>query len=79
MDLKGKPWDLKDWVIKFDGDVKDGKYVSSRWQGDVPDGGWYPMQNPDGSMREDSKYAFIMRKHGHGQIFGPGLADGPFP
>mgnify|MGYP001822907469 CR=1 FL=1 len=79
VDLKGKPWDLKDWVIKFDGDVKDGKYVSRRWQGDVPDGGWYPMQNPDGSMREDSKYAFIMRKHGHGQIFGPGLADGPFP
>jgi formate dehydrogenase major subunit len=79
VDLKGKPWDLKDWVIKFDGDVKDGKYVSSRWQGDVPDGGWYPLQNPDGSMRQDSKYAFIMRKHGHGQIFGPGLADGPFP
>jgi formate dehydrogenase major subunit len=79
VDLKGKPWDLKDWVIKFDGDEKDGKYVSKRWQGDVPDGGWYPMQNPDGSMREDSKYAFIMRKHGHGQIFGPGRADGPFP
>jgi formate dehydrogenase major subunit len=79
VDPKGKPWDLKDWVIKFDGEVKDGKYVSSRWQGDVPDGGWYPLQNPDGSMRKDSKYAFIMRKHGHGQIFGPGLADGPFP
>jgi len=79
VDLKGKPWDLKDWVIKFDGDIKDGKYVSKRWQGDVPDGGWYPMQNPDGSMREDSKYAFIMRKHGQGQIYGPGRADGPFP
>jgi formate dehydrogenase major subunit len=79
VNLQGKPWDLKDWVIKFDGDIKDGKYVSKRWQGDVPDGGWYPMQNPDGSMREDAKYAFIMRKHGHGQIFGPGRADGPFP
>jgi formate dehydrogenase major subunit len=79
VDLKGKPWDLKDWVIKFDGDVKDGKYVSRGWQGDVPDGGWYPLQNPDGSMREDAKYAFIMRKHGHGQIFGPGRSDGPFP
>jgi formate dehydrogenase major subunit len=79
VDLKGKPWDLKDWVIKFAGDSKDGKYVSKKWQGDVPDGGWYPMQNPDGSMRKDSKYAFIMRKHGHGQIFGPGRADGPFP
>ena len=79
VDLKGKPWDLKNWVIKFAGDSKEGKYVSKKWQGDVPDGGWYPMQNPDGSMREDSKYAFIMRKHGHGQIFGPGRADGPFP
>ncbi len=79
VDLKGKPWDLKDWVIKFDGDIKDGKYVSKRWQGDVPDGGWYPMENPDGTMRKDTKYAFIMRKHGFGQIFGPGRADGPFP
>jgi formate dehydrogenase major subunit len=47
--------------------------------GDVPDGGWYPMQNPDGSWRDDAKYPFIMRKHGHAQIFGPGRADGPFP
>jgi len=79
VDLKGRPWDPKDWVIKFNGDIKDGKYVSRRWQGDVPDGGWYPMQNPDGSRREDSKYAFIMRRYGYGQIFGPGRADGPFP
>ncbi|MBT8763692.1 formate dehydrogenase-N subunit alpha [Desulfohalobiaceae bacterium Ax17] len=40
-----------------------------KWVGDVPDGGWKP----------GTKYAFIMRKHGHGQIFGPGRADGPFP
>jgi formate dehydrogenase major subunit len=66
-------------VIKFDGKVEDGKYVTSKWVGDVPDGGWYPMQNPDGTERTDAKYAFIMRKHGHGQIFGPGRADGPFP
>jgi formate dehydrogenase major subunit len=79
VDLKGQPWDEKQWVIKFEGDVEDGKYVSSKWAGDVPDGGWYPLQNPDGSMREDAKYPFIMRKHGHGQIFGPGRADGPFP
>jgi formate dehydrogenase major subunit len=79
VDLKGQPWDKQDWVIWFAGEKKDGKYSSSKWIGDVPDGGWYPMQNPDGSMREDSKYAFIMRKHGHAQIFGPGLADGPFP
>jgi len=40
-----------------------------KWVGDVPDGGWKP----------GTKYAFIMRKFGHGQIFGPGRADGPFP
>ena len=78
VDAKGVPWDRRDWVIYFKGDEKDGKYVSKKWLGDVPDGGWYPMQNPDGSWRDDSKYPFIMRKHGHGQIFGPGLADGPF-
>jgi len=79
VDLKGQPWDKEHPVIQFAGETANGKYVSSKWIGDVPDGGWYPMQNPDGSMRKDSKYAFIMRKHGHGQIFGPGRADGPFP
>ena len=43
----------------------DGK----KWVGDVPDGGWAP----------GSKYAFIMRKHGFGQLYGPGRADGPLP
>ena len=78
VDLKGQPWDAKDWVIKFAGKAKDGKYVSKKWVGDVPDGGWYPLKNPDGSMRSDAKYPFIMRKHGHAQIFGPGRVDGPF-
>ncbi len=79
VDLKGRPWDEKDWVVKFAGDEKDGKYTTSKWVGDIPDGGWYPMENPDGSKREDAKYPFIMQKEGFGQIFGPGLADGPFP
>ncbi len=79
VDPTGQPWDKKDWVIKFDGKVADGKYVSKKWTGDVPDGGWYPEANPDGSKRADAKQAFIMRKHGRGQIFGPGRADGPFP
>ena len=79
VDLKGQPWDKENWVIRFEGEAKDGKYTSKKWTGDVPDGGWYPLQNPDGSMRADAKHAFIMRKHGHGQIFGPGRADGPFP
>jgi formate dehydrogenase major subunit len=79
LDLQGQPWNKQVWVIKYEGEVKDGKYVSGKWVGDVPDGGWPPMQNPDGSMRQDAKYPFIMRKEGHGQIFGPGLVDGPFP
>ena len=41
----------------------------SKWVGDVPDGGWKP----------GDRHAFIMRKHGFGQIFGPGRADGPLP
>jgi formate dehydrogenase major subunit len=40
-----------------------------KWVGDVPDGGWAP----------GTKYAFIMRKHGFGQLYGPGRADGPLP
>ncbi len=79
VDPKGRPWDKKDWVIKFAGNEKDGKYVSKKWIGDVPDGGWYPLENPDGSKRDDAKHPFIMRKHGHAQIFGPGRNDGPFP
>ncbi|XUD96318.1 Formate dehydrogenase-N subunit alpha [Oleidesulfovibrio alaskensis] len=39
------------------------------WTGDVPDGGWEP----------GTKHPFIMRKHGAGQIFGPGREEGPFP
>ena len=70
VDLKGQPWDKENWVIKWDG---------AKWSGgDVPDGGWPPLgslENPN----PKSRYAFIMRKHGFGQIFGPGLADGPLP
>jgi len=69
VDLKGNPLDRKHWVIKWNG---------KKWIGDVPDGGWPPL----GSLEKPnpkSKWAFIMRKHGHAQIFGPGRADGPFP
>jgi formate dehydrogenase major subunit len=43
----------------------DGK----KWEGDVPDGGWPPQE----------KLAFIMRRGGRARIFGPSMADGPFP
>ncbi len=69
VDLKGQPWDKDDWVIRWNG---------SKWEGDVPDGGWPPLEsltNPN----PKSKYPFIMHVHGHGQIFGPGRSDGPFP
>ena len=69
VDLEGQPWDKEDWVIKWE----DGK-----WIGDVPDGGWPPLESLE-NPNPKSKWAFIMRKHGHAQIFGPGLADGPFP
>ncbi len=70
VDPYGKPWDEKDWVIRWTGE---------KWEGDVPDGGWPPLLQADGTPNPKSKHPFIMRKHGHGQIFGPGRADGPFP
>ncbi len=79
VDPKGQPWDKKQWVIRFAGKEEGGKWTSKKWEGDVPDGGWYPLENPDGTRRDDSKHPFIMRKHGFAQIFGPGRADGPFP
>ncbi len=79
VDTMGKPWNPKHPVIQFKGLVKDGKYVTKKWVGDVPDGGWYPMQNPDGSWRKDTKRPFIMKPEGVGRIFGAGRAEGPFP
>jgi formate dehydrogenase major subunit len=62
VDLTGKPYAPKKAVINWTGD-------KTKWQGDVPDGGWKP----------GTKHAFIMRKHGFGQIYGPGRQEGPFP
>ncbi len=60
VDMKGKPWNPEEPVIRWTGE---------KWVGDVPDGGWAP----------GTKHPFIMRKHGFGQLYGPGRADGPFP
>jgi formate dehydrogenase major subunit len=70
VDLKGTPRDEKRWVVRWN---------EGKWEGDVPDGGWPPMQNADGTPNDKSKYPFIMQKHGYGQLYGPGLVDGPFP
>jgi formate dehydrogenase major subunit len=78
-DPKGQPYNPNRWVVKYEFEKKDGKYMPGKWVGDVPDGPWPPIQNPDGSVREDGRYPFIMVRHGFAQIYGPGLNDGPFP
>ncbi len=79
VDLKGKPWSDRYPVIEFTGISVAGKYTTKEWKGDVPDGGWYPLQNPDETWRDDAKHPFIMRPEGHACIFGAGRADGPLP
>jgi len=64
-DLNGKPYDPKRKILEWVGD---------KWVGDVPDGPWPPMANT-----EKGKYPFIMKADGVGAIFGPGMAEGPFP
>ncbi|WP_461209682.1 formate dehydrogenase-N subunit alpha [Desulfocurvus sp. DL9XJH121] len=64
VDANGKPWNKELPII----DWQDGK-----WVGDIPDGGWPPLASGKG------RYPFIMHTEGHGQLFGPGREDGPFP
>jgi len=66
VDLYGNPWDPEDFVIRWTG-------PQTKWEGDVPDGGWPPM------TMEGTRYPFIMKPQGFARIFGPGRADGPFP
>ena len=61
-DANGVPFDPDRFVIRWTG-------PETKWEGDVPDGGWPP----------DAKHAFIMKPEGHARIFGAGRADGPFP
>ena len=70
VDEYGKPWASHKPVIYWNG---------SRWIGDVPDGGWPPLRNPNGTWNEKTMKAFIMKPDGVSHIFGPGRADGPFP
>ena len=65
VDLDGNPRNPAKPVIKWDA-------IAKKWVGDVPDGPWPPM---DGT----GYYPFIMKPDGVASIFGPGLADGPFP
>jgi formate dehydrogenase major subunit len=65
VDKDGKPWAAQKPVIAWSG---------TEWKGDVPDGPWPPL-----AAGATGRYPFIMKSDGHGAIFGPGLADGPFP
>ena len=66
VDLKGRPWSSEKGILRWTND--------NIWVGDVPDGGWPPMVN-----RNETKRPFIMKPDGVSSIFGPGMADGPFP
>jgi formate dehydrogenase major subunit len=65
VDPQGQPWDPNRPLLKWDAEKKG-------WVGDVPDGGAPPMAISGG-------LPFIMKPHGVGSIFGPGVAEGPFP
>jgi formate dehydrogenase major subunit len=75
VDLKGNPWDPQRTVIKWNPNKVDPKTKEPApgWDGDVPDGPAPPMAD------EKGKYPFIMMTTGVGAIYGPGLAEGPFP
>ena len=69
VDLTGQPYDTEHPVITWDG---------SGWVGDVPDGGWPPMD-----QGEASRLPFIMQPDGVGKAFanpsGAVTNDGPVP
>ncbi len=65
VDLEGNPRDPKRPLLKWDAAEK-------KWIGDVPDNAVPPMGTT-------GAYPFIMKPDGVASLFGPGLADGPFP
>jgi formate dehydrogenase major subunit len=64
-DVNGRAYNPKRKLLQWTGD---------KWVGDVPDGPWPPMAD-----KAKGKYPFIMQKDGLGALFGPGMAEGPFP
>jgi formate dehydrogenase major subunit len=64
-DLNGKPYNPKRKLLEWTGET---------WVGDVPDGPWPPQAD-----KQKGKYPFIMKQDGLGALFGPGMAEGPFP
>ncbi len=69
VDLDGVPWDSEHPVILDYDSV-------TKWKGDVPDGGWAPINQ----AAEGAKYLpFIMKPEGVARIWGYGRAEGPLP
>ncbi len=69
VDLNGKPWDIEHPVIfNYTPDTK--------WQGDVPDGGWPPINQ---AAAGEKYLPFIMKPEGVARLWGYGLAEGPVP
>jgi formate dehydrogenase major subunit len=74
VDPQGKPWDPKRAILKWNPEkINPATQKPGAWEGDIPDGPAAPLALTDG------KLPFIMKADGVGSIFGPGLADGPFP
>jgi len=65
VDPSGQPYNPKRPLLAW---------VDGKWVGDVPDGPWPPMADA-----EKGKYPFIMKAEGVASLYGPGLAEGPFP
>jgi formate dehydrogenase major subunit len=64
-DIYGRPYNPKRKLLEWTGE---------KWVGDVPDGPWPPMAD-----KEKGKYPFIMKSDGVASLFGPAMAEGPFP
>jgi formate dehydrogenase major subunit len=74
VDQEGRPLKPSRPVIQWNPTKEDPNTKKPGvWVGDVPDGPAPPLSD------EKGKLPFIMRPEGVGLIFGPGLADGPFP
>jgi formate dehydrogenase major subunit len=65
VDLNGNPYDPKRPLLKWNA-------ADKKWEGDVVDGGPPPVA-------QSGKLPFIMKPDGIASIFGPGMAEGPFP
>jgi formate dehydrogenase major subunit len=74
VDPQGRPWDPKRGILRWNpAKINPATNKPGTWEGDVPDGPAPPLS------AEGGKLPFIMKPDGVGAIFGPGLADGPFP